>query len=133
MVFCKRIEPNVMPTGICFGHQIVGLALGGTCVPNNGIWEVGPSNVNLSEVGKKVFGMRKEILVCSLALFDSTWVTSLSCFLSTILYNDLALTAIVEHPTVPQRSCPNSSDRAFPFSMSRLNRPVRESRNGTVL
>ena len=93
MASCKRIKPNVMPTGICFGHQIVGLALGGTCVPNNGIWEVGPSNVKLSEVGKKVFGIRKEILVCSLALFDfPAWFLSLSCFLSIILYRDLALT-----------------------------------------
>jgi len=68
-----------MPTGICFGHQIVGLALGGTCVPNNGIWEVGPSNVKLSEVGKKVFGMGKEILVCSLALFYFTFQLELCC------------------------------------------------------
>jgi hypothetical protein len=69
----NKLSQGVIPTGICFGHQIVGLALGSTCVPNNGIWEVGPSNVKLSEVGKKVFGMGKEILVCSM-LSVSAWV-----------------------------------------------------------
>lgn len=57
-----------MLAGICFGHQIVGRALGGTCEPNNGIWEVGPTNVKLSEIGKKLFGKGKEVLVCSLIL-----------------------------------------------------------------
>jgi len=55
-------KPKVKVFGICFGHQIVGQALGGSCVPNNGIWEIGPTNVQLNEVGKKIFGKGKEIL-----------------------------------------------------------------------
>lgn len=48
--------------GICFGHQIVGRALGGSCIPH-GTWELGPSNLNLSEIGKKIFGKVNGILV----------------------------------------------------------------------
>lgn len=44
-------------TGICFGHQIVARALGGSCVPNNGRWEVGPCEVKMTDLGKKIFGL----------------------------------------------------------------------------
>lgn len=42
--------------GICFGHQIIARALGGECVPNGGRWEVGPTTLQLSDLGKKIFG-----------------------------------------------------------------------------
>jgi GMP synthase-like glutamine amidotransferase len=42
--------------GICFGHQIVVRAVGGESVPNDGKWEVGVTEVNLTAVGKQVFG-----------------------------------------------------------------------------
>jgi GMP synthase-like glutamine amidotransferase len=54
--------------GICFGHQIVARALGGQCVPNNGIWEVGPTAVRLTALGQKIFGEGSEDLV-SVILF----------------------------------------------------------------
>lgn len=41
--------------GICFGHQIIARALGGQCVPNNGRWEVGTTEIELTEIGKEVF------------------------------------------------------------------------------
>ena len=44
-------------TGICFGHQIVARALGGECVPNGGNWEVGLTKIDLTETGKKLFGV----------------------------------------------------------------------------
>lgn len=42
--------------GICFGHQIIARALGKDCVPNGGRWEVGPTKLDLTDVGKQVFG-----------------------------------------------------------------------------
>ncbi|KAG8837574.1 hypothetical protein FRC20_006698, partial [Serendipita sp. 405] len=35
---------------------IVASALGGTCVPNDGIWEIGVTEVGLTAIGKEVFG-----------------------------------------------------------------------------
>ena len=56
-----RIVVSLMSTslhaaGICFGHQIVARALGKDCVPNNGVWEVGPTPIDLTETGKQLFG-----------------------------------------------------------------------------
>ncbi|KAK6536041.1 hypothetical protein TWF281_000287 [Arthrobotrys megalospora] len=42
--------------GICFGHQIVGRALGGEVNRNENGWEVAPTVLRLSEKGKEVFG-----------------------------------------------------------------------------
>ena len=42
--------------GFCFGHQIIARALGGECVPNDGKWEVGPTAMQLTAVGKQLFG-----------------------------------------------------------------------------
>lgn len=44
-------------TGICFGHQIVARALGGSCVPNDGRWEIGPCEVEMTDLGKQIFGL----------------------------------------------------------------------------
>ncbi|KAJ7254658.1 class I glutamine amidotransferase-like protein [Mycena haematopus] len=43
--------------GICFGHQIIARALGGQCVPNAAGWEVGPTRITLTDLGKAVFGV----------------------------------------------------------------------------
>lgn len=48
--------PGVKIYGICFGHQIVGRALGGVCVRNDIGWEFGPTKVQLSGIGKSLFG-----------------------------------------------------------------------------
>ncbi|EDQ99850.1 uncharacterized protein LACBIDRAFT_255924, partial [Laccaria bicolor S238N-H82] len=50
-------KPHVKLIGICFGHQIIGRALGGECVPNGGRWEVGPMPLDLTDLGKQVFGV----------------------------------------------------------------------------
>lgn len=39
------------------------MALGGTCVPNGGVWEVGVVDVELTEVGKAVFGTERDTIV----------------------------------------------------------------------
>jgi GMP synthase-like glutamine amidotransferase len=46
---------RVKIVGICFGHQIVAQALGGQVVPNNGLWEIGVSQVKLTTAGVDVF------------------------------------------------------------------------------
>ncbi|KAJ7740929.1 class I glutamine amidotransferase-like protein [Mycena maculata] len=49
--------------GICFGHQIIARALGGKCVANGGKWEVGITQVGLTELGKKVFGIERPLYI----------------------------------------------------------------------
>ncbi|THH07008.1 hypothetical protein EW145_g3685 [Phellinidium pouzarii] len=55
---------NKLPSteGICFGHQIIARAFGGECVPNNGRWEVGTTDIDLTDIGKEVFGTDKLII-----------------------------------------------------------------------
>ncbi|TDL20558.1 class I glutamine amidotransferase-like protein [Rickenella mellea] len=48
-------KPHIKLIGICFGHQIIARAFGGTCVPNSGLWEVGVTDIDLTPVGKAVF------------------------------------------------------------------------------
>jgi GMP synthase-like glutamine amidotransferase len=50
-------HPRVKLIGICFGHQIIASAMGGTCVPNNGLWEIGVTEVLLRPTGKDIFGV----------------------------------------------------------------------------
>lgn len=58
-IFClyERVADGYPDQGICFGHQIVARALGGECVPNGGNWEVGVTKIDLTETGKKLFGV----------------------------------------------------------------------------
>ena len=58
------IPTAVLSSGICFGHQIVARALGGSCVPNDGKWEVGITDVSLTDVGRRIFKTDK--MVCTL-------------------------------------------------------------------
>ncbi|TFK23996.1 cytoplasmic protein [Coprinopsis marcescibilis] len=58
--FTKHVadtRPKIKLIGICFGHQIIARALGGECVPNSGIWEVGPTPITLTDLGKQIFGV----------------------------------------------------------------------------
>lgn len=66
--------PSIKIFGICFGHQIVSSALGGTCIPNEQGWEVGTYDVDLNTTGKLIFG--KDVLVSILPLgFEFDWQT----------------------------------------------------------
>ncbi|KDR70257.1 hypothetical protein GALMADRAFT_76521 [Galerina marginata CBS 339.88] len=59
VAFIQRIastKPHIKLIGICFGHQIIARALGGSCVPNGGRWECGPTPVQLTDLGKQLFG-----------------------------------------------------------------------------
>ncbi|KAF5383471.1 hypothetical protein D9757_006077 [Collybiopsis confluens] len=63
IVHLARDHPGVRLFGICFGHQIISIALGGDCVNNDGKWESGPTKIRLTDVGRRVFGKGHSELV----------------------------------------------------------------------
>ncbi|KAK2737431.1 hypothetical protein FQN57_007521 [Myotisia sp. PD_48] len=50
---------RVRVVGVCFGHQIIGRALGSKVGPNEEGWEVSVYNIDLTEQGKQVLGLEK--------------------------------------------------------------------------
>ncbi|KAL9709620.1 hypothetical protein Ac2012v2_007359 [Leucoagaricus gongylophorus] len=52
-------HPQIKIYGICFGHQIVNRALGGIVQRNANGWELGPSIVRTTDIGKILFGVDK--------------------------------------------------------------------------
>lgn len=59
VAYVKRIieeRPKMKIFGICFGHQIIARALGGSCTPNDGKWEVAVTTLQLTPLGKVIFG-----------------------------------------------------------------------------
>lgn len=59
--FTKQVlaQDRVRILGICFGHQIVGRALGAKVGRSEQGWEVAVCDMNLTEKGKEVFGQDK--------------------------------------------------------------------------
>ncbi|KAI8970562.1 class I glutamine amidotransferase-like protein [Trametes punicea] len=57
--FLAKEKPHIRLIGICFGHQIIARALGGECVPNGGKWEVGVTEIDLTDIGQKLLGVPK--------------------------------------------------------------------------
>ncbi|KAI0325131.1 class I glutamine amidotransferase-like protein [Cubamyces sp. BRFM 1775] len=55
--FLSKDKPQIRLIGICFGHQIIARALGGECVPNDGKWEIGVTEIDLTEIGQKLLGV----------------------------------------------------------------------------
>jgi len=49
-------KPRIKIIGICFGHQVVARALGGECVSNSK-WEVAVTEVILTDLGHRIFGV----------------------------------------------------------------------------
>jgi len=91
-------HPRVKIVGICFGHQIVAQALGGQVVPNNGLWEIGVSQVRLTKAGVDVFGEGDEELIVGkhCGSLDGTHTKH---------------SRAVEYPTNAQRSCSQSPSK----------------------
>jgi hypothetical protein len=77
------------PTGICFGHQVVARALGGECVSNSS-WEVAITEVDLTDLGQRVFGVQSLVRLpfCLLYFIPN---------------------AVAEHPTNAPRPCTHGS------------------------
>lgn len=75
---------RVRVVGVCFGHQIVGRALGADVARNVRGWELSVTQCELSDEGKKIFGVEK--LVCPplplLPLYLSTFYLPASLHLS---------------------------------------------------
>lgn len=57
--FVKSIleQKRVRIVGICFGHQILGRALGATVGRSEKGWEVSVTPIELTPLGKKIFGL----------------------------------------------------------------------------
>ena len=62
--FAQKVlaQDRVKIIGICFGHQIVGRAMGVKVGKSDRGWEVSVMDMELTEKGKELFG--KEKLVC---------------------------------------------------------------------
>lgn len=65
VAFVQRVlaHPQVRIVGICFGHQIVGRALGAPVQRNEQGWEVSAMTVDLSAQGQKLFGRQTLVSV----------------------------------------------------------------------
>ena len=59
MDFVKSVlaQKRVRLIGVCFGHQIIGRALGVKVDRSDRGWEVSVTKVQLTEQGKKLFGI----------------------------------------------------------------------------
>lgn len=59
--FTRKVieDGRVRLVGICFGHQIVGRALGAKVGLSSKGWEIAVCNMDLTEQGKKLFGKDK--------------------------------------------------------------------------
>jgi len=70
----KALESSreIRVVGVCFGHQIVGRALGVPVDRSDNGWEVSVTEMRLSEKGRELF--EKETLVCSPSYFLTTYI-----------------------------------------------------------
>ncbi|CAO3643974.1 unnamed protein product [Cunninghamella blakesleeana] len=48
--------------GICFGHQIIARACGGICEKNPKGWEIGPTEIQLTEDGRRYFQTDQQMM-----------------------------------------------------------------------
>ncbi len=53
------VQPHVRVIGVCFGHQIVGRAMGVKVARSDIGWETSVCGVELSEKGKELFKQEK--------------------------------------------------------------------------
>ena len=68
---------RVRVIGVCFGHQIAGLALGAEVRRSEKGWEISVMDVDLSEDGRRLFGLKK--LVSGTSTYPSRCASSVCC------------------------------------------------------
>jgi GMP synthase-like glutamine amidotransferase len=59
-------QDRVRLIGICFGHQIIGRALGVPVGRSDIGWEIAVCDINLTEKGRELFGKEKLVRFCFL-------------------------------------------------------------------
>lgn len=60
----KALATNrIRIVGVCFGHQIVGRALGAKVGKSDKGWEVAVTEVDLTDKGKQIFGLEKMVSI----------------------------------------------------------------------
>jgi GMP synthase-like glutamine amidotransferase len=57
------VIPDYFSLGICFGHQIICRALGGEVGRNPNGWEIGPTTLKTTPVGRLVYGVNKIVSI----------------------------------------------------------------------
>ena len=65
MDFTKKVleQKRVRLVGVCFGHQIIGRALGQKVGRSDGGWEISVTPMQLTEKGRQLFGVQ-ELVSC---------------------------------------------------------------------
>lgn len=68
--FSRRLldDGRVRVIGVCFGHQIVARALGARVAPSPCGWELSITEMQLTEMGKTVFGAEKLVSTCTFSV-----------------------------------------------------------------
>jgi GMP synthase-like glutamine amidotransferase len=51
------VVSDYFASGVCFGHQIIGRSLGGEVGPNPNKWELGPTLLKTTAMGKLLYGV----------------------------------------------------------------------------
>jgi GMP synthase-like glutamine amidotransferase len=63
--YVKQIlaQDRIRIVGVCFGHQVVGRALGAPVGRSSEGWELSVTDLSLTEAGKKIFGQDKLVRI----------------------------------------------------------------------
>lgn len=70
--YTKKVltQDRVRIVGVCFGHQIVGRALGAPVGRSEKGWELSVTDLSLTPAGKEIFGQEKLVCAFSNPLFE---------------------------------------------------------------
>lgn len=63
--YCGEENRRIKVVGVCFGHQIVGRAMGNKVQKSERGWEVSVLEVPLTDEGKRIFGMEQMVSLSS--------------------------------------------------------------------